>query len=163
MRIRILIRFIVIAAMAAGPLCTAALAEKMDIFAGHFSREGNDQSPAKNTEHNIYIKFFEDQWVATLYIPFQYSRSLDSTTIDKALTEARKQTDSPAYIRDTFGHLQERAIATIEKFGYAEDRILFECNSVSPCSVELKDGFLELIKPGMINEHIIKYNHVTDP
>ena len=108
------------------------------------------------------MKFFEGQWVVTLHVPLKDIANKNPDTIAKTLVEAKKQATSPAYIRGTFGQLQEAAIATIEKFGYMENRIIFECNSLSPCSVELKEGYLELIKPGMLNEHIIKYNHIVD-
>lgn len=136
--------------------------EKMDIFAGYFAREGNNESPSVATQHNIYIKLFENQWIVMLYVPLEIAENLKPTSIDKALEEAKKKTNTSAYIRDTFGILEERAIATIEKYGYIEDTIVFECNSLAPCTIKLKDGYLEFIKPGIINEHIIKYNHVID-
>lgn len=141
---------------------TAVLSDdKMDIFAGYFSREGNNNSPSEATKHNIYIKFFENQWIVMLYIPLPGASNVDSAAIDKAMIEAKSQTNTSAYIRDKFGHLEDRAIATIEKYGHIEDTIVFECNSLSPCSITLKDGYLEMMKPGIINEHIIKYNYVN--
>lgn len=135
---------------------------KMDIYAGHFAREGNNESASKTTNHNIYMKFFKNQWIVTLFVPHPYASTVEPALITKALEEAKKQASNSAYIRSKFGQLKERSIATIEKYGYVEDRLMFECNSLSPCSVKPKDGYLELIKPGLINEHIIKYNHVVD-
>ncbi len=142
-------------------LYAQATEEKIDIFVGYFAREGNNESPAETTKHNIYMKFFEDQWVVTLHVPLTDDSNKNPEAVGKALQQAKQQTTSPAYIRDTFGQLQERAIATIEKFGYVEDRILFECNSLSPCSAKLKEDYLELTKPGMLNEHIIKYYQIV--
>ncbi len=135
--------------------------DKMDVYSGHFSREGNYGSPAKTTNSNIFIKLFENQWIVMLYVPLSSSDPLDPAMITKALEDAKKQASSTsAYIRDTFGQLEEKAIATVEKFGFIADEIVFECNSLAPCTIKLKDNYLELVKPGIINEHIIKYNHV---
>ena len=87
---------------------------------------------------------------------------MNSSAINKVFEEGKKQTSSSAYLRGTFGHLSEPATLHIEKFGYLEDRLVFECGSLAPCTIRLSDDYLELIKPGVINEHIIKYNHVVD-
>ncbi len=133
-----------------------------EIFSGHYSREGNDGSPAKAINSNIYMKLFEDQRIAMLYVPLPYATTVEPAAITKALEHAIKLTTGSAYIRDTFGQLTELATVQIEKYGYLEDRLIFECGSLAPCTIKLGDGFLELIKPGVINEHIIRYNHVID-
>jgi hypothetical protein len=139
-----------------------------DIFSGHFAREGNNGSPAKTINSNIYIKLFKDQdqnlsqWVITLFVPYPYAATVEPAVIEKVFEQAKKQTTGSAYIRGTFGQLAEKATVQIERFGYMEDRIIFECGSMAPCTIKMADGYLELIKPGIINEHIIKYNHVAD-
>ena len=134
----------------------------MDILAGHFSREGNNDSPSKTTKNNIYIKLYEDQWIALLHIPYPYATTVKPAAIDKVFAQIKKQASTRAYLRGTFGQLEEKATAQVEKFGYVEDRLVFECGSLAPCTIKLGDGYLELIKPGVINEHIIKYNHIVD-
>ena len=134
----------------------------MDIYAGHFSRDGNTDNPSRPINNNIYIKLFKDQWIATLYVPYPYAASVEPAAITKALEQAKKQTTTSAYIRGRFGQLTELATAHVERFGYVEDRIIYECGSLAPCTIKLQDGYLELIKPGVINEHIIKYNHVVN-
>jgi len=136
--------------------------DKMDVFSGYFSMEGNNETPSKNINNNIYIKVFKNQWIAMLYIPYPYATTVDSSAINKVFEEAKRQTSGSAYLRGTFGQLSELATLQIEKFGYLEDRLVFECGSLSPCTIRLSDDYLELIKPGVINEHIIKYNHVID-
>lgn len=145
-----------------GVILSEQQTNKMDIYEGHFAREGNNESPSRTINNNIYIKFFENQWIATLYVPQPYAATVEPATITQALEQAKKQTTSSAYIRGKFGQLKERAIVRVEKFGYIEDRIIFECGSLAPCTIKLADGYLDLIKPGVINEHIIKYNHVTN-
>lgn len=133
----------------------------MDIYEGHFAREGNNGSPSRTINNNIYIKFIKNQWIVTMYVPLPYAATLDPATITQAIEQAKKQTTSSAYIRGKFDRLKENAVVRVENFGYLEDRIIFECGSLAPCTIKLYDGYLELIKPGVINEHIIRYNHVT--
>lgn len=133
---------------------------KADTLTGHFSREGNNDTPAQTINNNIYIKLFEDNSIATLYIPYPYAKSVSPDIITNILEEAKRQTSSSAFIRGKFGHLEENATVHVEKFGFFEDQIVYECGSLAPCTIKLHEGYLELIKPGMINEHIIKYHHV---
>jgi hypothetical protein len=132
-----------------------------DFYSGHYSRDGNSESPSSASGNNIYIKFFEGQWIATLFVPYPYATTVEPAVITKALENAKKQTATSAYIRGDFGHLEESATAQIERFGYLDNQIVYECGSLAPCTIKLEDGFLEQIKPGVINEHIIRYNHVT--
>ena len=136
-------------------------ASTMDIFDGHFSSVGNTDSPTRATNNNIYIKLFEGQWIATLYIPYPYASTVEPATITKVLEQAKKKTTTSSYLRGKFGELDKLATVHVEKFGYLEDRIVYECGSLAPCTIKLGDGYLELIKPGVINEHIIRYDHVV--
>ena len=140
----------------------AGIAGDIDMFSGHFSREGNNQSPSETTNNNIYIKIFENQWVGLLYVPFPYAKTVSPSAIGKVFETAKKKTSGSAYLRGKFGQLAENATIQIEKFGYLEDRLVFECGSLSPCTIKLHEDYLELIKPGVINEHIIKYNHIVE-
>ena len=136
---------------------------KMDIHAGHFSRDGNNASPSRTTKNNIYIKLFKDQWIITLHIPYPSAMTVEPEAVEKVFQQIRKEATTRAYMRGTYGQLTEPATAQVEKYGYIEDKIIYECGSLAPCSIKLGDGYLELIKPGVINEHIIKFNHVVDP
>jgi hypothetical protein len=135
--------------------------KKMDIHAGHFSREGNNAKPSRTTKNNIYIKLFKDQWIITLHIPYPSAMTVQPEAVEKVFEQIKKQAKTRAYVRGTYGQLTEPATAQVEKYGYIEDKIIYECGSLSPCTIMLGDGYLELIKPGVINEHIIKFNHVV--
>ncbi len=137
-------------------------ANSVDIYSGHFSRDGNNESPTRATENNLYIKLFEGQWIATLYLPYPYATTVEPGTITRVLEQAKKQTVAGAYLRGKFGELTELATIHVERYGTLEDRLVFECGSLAPCTIKLNDGFFELIKPGVLNEHIIRYNHVLD-
>jgi len=130
-------------------------------LSGYYAREGNDGSPAQAAGNNIYIRFFPEQWVAMLFLPYPYAEQVDSATITAVFDAARAQTDSSAYLRGSFDLLEQNATLHIERYGYLEDRVLFECGSLAPCTIRLGEGYLELIKPGVINEHIIRYRHIA--
>ena len=135
--------------------------DKMDIYAGYFAREGNNDTPTLINKHNIYMKLFkEGQWVVTLHIPHADGPDAKPDAITKALEEAKRQATTTAYIKGKFGHLKKRSIATIERYGYVEKDLMFECNSLAPCRIKLKEDYFELVKPGMLNDHIIRYNHI---
>ncbi|MCP4765449.1 MAG: hypothetical protein GY875_04190 [Gammaproteobacteria bacterium] len=130
-------------------------------LSGYYAREGNGGSPAQAAGNNIYIRFFADRWLGMLFLPYPYAESVDEAAIARVFDAARAKTSSSAYLRGTFGELEEKATLHIERYGYIEDRVIFECGSLAPCTIKLGDGYLELIKPGVINEHIIHYQHVA--
>ena len=143
----------------------SALATNNDIFSGYYAREGNNGTPSRTLHHNVYMKLYTgegQQWVALLHIPLPYASTVDEAVIPKIFEKIRKQLHSSSFVRDTFGYLDEKATVQYERFGYMQDKIIFECGSLSPCTIKPADGYLELIKPGMLNEHIIKYNHIVD-
>lgn len=160
-----LLSAILLAILAALPGISFALqaTDNKSIFDGYYAREGNNGSPSRTLHHNVYMKLYlndGNQWVALLHIPLPYASSVDEAVIPKIFEKIGKQLSSSAFVRDTFGYLDERATVQFERFGYMQDKIIFECGSLAPCTIKPADGYLELIKPGMINEHIIKYNHV---
>ncbi len=164
-----LIKFIsavLLTALSALPGISSALQATDDtsIFNGYYARVGNNGSPSRTLHHNVYMKLYADegqQWVALLHIPLPYASTVDETVIPKIFEKIRKQLNTSAFVRDTFGYLDEKATVQFERFGYMQDKIIFECGSLSPCSIKPADGYLELIKPGMLNEHIIKYDHIV--
>lgn len=135
----------------------------LEDLSGHYSRDGNNGSPSKTAGNNIYIKFFADRWVGMLFIPYPYATGVDAPVVTQVFEAARKQASSAALMKGKFDLLSEAATIQIERYGYLEDHIVFECGSLAPCTIKMGDGFLELIKPGVINEHIIRYNHVATP
>lgn len=146
-----------------GPAWSAQQSETGENLSGFYSRDGNNGSPAKAAGNNIYIKFFEDRWLGMMFVPYPYAIEVDVPVITKVFKAARKQASSAALLRGKYELLSEAATIQIERYGYLQDRIVFECGSLSPCTIKMGDGFLELIKPGVINEHIIRYSHVATP
>lgn len=156
----ILIGMLLTIAAFPGIILSAQHSNTVENLSGYYSRDGNNGSPSRTTRNNIYIKFFEERWIAILYIPYPSATSVESSVIGKVFQEAKKKTTGSAYLRGKFGLLEEPATVHIEKYSYLEDRVLFECGSLAPCTIRFSEDYLELIKPGIITEHIIKYNHV---
>ena len=153
----LLLSQLLLAPLAAGA-DTGPLGERFD---GFYRREGNDGSPAAAAGNNIYLKFFADRWVGLLFVPYPYATRVDDGQIARAFEGARARTGGAAYLRGRFGALDELATAQIERYGYLRDgRIAFECGALSACTIRLGDDMLELVKPGVINEHIVRYLHV---
>ena len=134
----------------------------MDILSGHFSREGNNGSPAAKTNNNIYIKLYPNNWIALLYVPYPYAKNVTPNTIDKIFAQVEPKSGS--FSRSTFDLLDEAATVHVEKYELDDGQIQFQCGSMNPCAVRLfhEENFLELIKSGIINEHIIKFDHITE-
>lgn len=158
-----LLGFTLLGLILPNPVLSAQQKGNGEILAGHYSRDGNNGSPSKTSGNNIYIKFFEDRWLGVLFIPYPYAASIEAPVVTQVFDAARKRAMSAAYMKNKFELLSEPATIQIERYGYLEDRIVFECGSLSPCTIKLGEGYLELIKPGVINEHIIRYNHVATP
>ena len=161
-----LVTVIVLTALTVLPGISYALnaTDDTSIFDGYYAREGNNGTPSRTLHHNVYMKLYADkgqQWVAMMHIPLPYASTVDEAIIPDIFKNIRKQINSSAFVRDTFGYLEEKATVQFERFGYMQDKIIFECGSLSPCTIKPADGYLELIKPGMINEHIIRYNHIV--
>ena len=142
---------------------SASQADLKEDLSGHYSRDGNNGSPSKTAGNNIYIKFFADRWIGMLFIPYPYATGVEAPVVTQVFDAARKQASSAALMKGKFDLLSEAATIQIERYGYLEDRIVFECGSLAPCTIKMGDGYLELIKPGVINEHIVRYNHVATP
>ncbi len=138
-------------------------AGQTDIYSGYYSRDGNDDLAARTTGNSIYIKFYPDQWVIMLYVPYPYSLSADSATLHQAFRNIKRQARSKSYIKSTFGILKEKATAHIETYQMLDDSTaMFECDGTAPCRVKFNGDYMEMIKAGMINNHIIGFTRIND-
>lgn len=134
----------------------------MNILEGYFSREGNNEHTAKTTNNNIYIKLYPEEWIAILYIPYPYGKNINQGMINKVFNKVERKSESGSFTRSHFDILDEAATVHVEKYENVKGQIQFKCGSVNPCAVRLYSDYLELVKSGIINEHIIKFDHVAD-
>ncbi len=159
-------RNLLILSLTVGLLSTANLfaqttENSIDIHSGHFSREGNNDSPAKASRNNIYIKLYPEKWIGILYIPYPYGKDVDSKSIDRVFDAAKEKSKPGSFTRNKFDVLQEAATIHLEEYELVEGQIQFECGSMNPCAIRLGDDYLEMVKSGIINEHIVKFDHIT--
>lgn len=142
---------------------TGEAAEQIDIYSGYYSRAGNDDRAAKTTGNSIYLKFYEDLWVVMLYVPYPYSLTLKPSALNAAFEDAKRQAKSRSYIRSKFGILDEKAVAHVELYSFEEDnKVRFECDGTAPCRVIFDGDSMEMIKAGMLNEHILPFIRIDE-
>ena len=80
-----------------------------------------------------------------LHIPLPYASTVDEADIPNIFEKIRKKVNASAFLRDDFGYLKEKATVQLENSGHIQDLLIFECGSLSRCSIIPSDGYLELI------------------
>ncbi len=159
------IAFILTAALLllAAPPGSSQAQERPDIYSGYYSRDGNDDQAARITGNSIYIKFYPDQWVVMLYVPYPYSLTVKPAALHQTFRNVKRQARSKSYIRSDFGVLKEKATAHIETYRMLDDSTaMFECDGTAPCRVKFNGDTMEMIKAGMLNNHIIGFSRIDD-
>ncbi len=133
--------------------------KKPDIYTGYYSREGNDGRAAEVSGNSLFIKFYPDGWVVLLYIPYPYSKSVPPENVGKVFENTKRET--PAYIKGKFDVLQENAIVHTERFDWTgKNEVRFECDGMAPCRARFEGETMDLIKAGIISNHIIRFRRV---
>ena len=136
---------------------TGALGENLD---GHYAPDIVGENPAQAGGNEIFVKFFPDRWLGLMFVPYPYAGYIDAGLVAKVFERARGQTEIAAFLKGSFGLLEEKATVQIERYGYYRDRIAFECNALAPCTIRIGNGFLEFSRPGVVAEHVVLYRHV---
>ena len=131
------------------------------IYSGFFSREVNDGKMAQTSGNNHYIKFYPENRIIRLYIPYPYSKSVKPETIIKAFNSAEKKSSGSAYIRDKFGVMDELVVAHLDFYRWIDKQLMYDCGKPKPCKITFDDKFLTVIKPGIVVEHKIRYDLVN--
>lgn len=131
--------------------------DKQKIYTGYYSREGNDGEMAQTTGNNTYIKFYPENRIVRLYIPYPYSKTVKPEKINNAFKNALAQSDGSAYIRDKFGVMDKLVVAHLDFFRWIDNQVMFDCSKPEPCKVEFKDNSMTVVKPGMVIAHKVNY------
>lgn len=132
------------------------------IYAGYYSREGNDAKMAQASGNNHYVKFYPENRIIRLYIPFPYSKTVKPEAINSAFNAAVKESTGSAYIRGKFGVMDEQIVAHLDFFHWVDDQVMYDCGKSAPCKVIFDTDFMTVIKPGIVLEHKIRYELVSD-
>jgi len=128
---------------------------------GYYSRQGNKGSPAATSGHSIYLKFYPDQRVALLYIPYPYSKTLQPSKLDEIFSKLGDQINPGSYVKDNFDLLEEPVVVNMERYQTKGNRVAFECSGSAPCLGEFDNSSMTLSKPGVVGDHIIKFDKVN--
>lgn len=131
-------------------------------LAGYYAREQNDGELARASRKSHYIRFYPENRVVRLVIPFPYATTLDPDTLRAVFRRAAGRTRGSAYISDTFGVLDRKVIAHIDFVRRMDGRTLFDCDRAIPCTMEFDDGSMRIIKQGLIRDHVTSYAFVPD-
>jgi hypothetical protein len=137
--------------------------EARHIYTGYYSREGNDGKMALTSGNNHYIRFYPENRIIRLYIPYPYSKKVKPGAIKLAFDAAAKKSTGSAYIRDKFGVMDEPIVAHLDFFRWVDGHIMYDCGKPKPCKVLFNGGFMTVIKSGIVLEHKIRYEHVNVP
>lgn len=134
----------------------------VDIYYGYYSREQNDGELAQASRKSHYIKFYPEHRIVRLFIPYPYSRTVTPETIRKVFDMAISRSVGSAYIADTFGLLDERAVVHLDSVRYIEGKYYFDCGVSVPCKIEFSDELMTIIQKGLVKDHITAYDRVVD-
>lgn len=132
------------------------------IYSGFYSREGNDGKMAETTGNNTYIKFYPENRIIRLYIPFPYSKTVKPDVITAAFNAAVNKSTGSAYIRGKFGVMDELIVVHLDFFHWVDGQVMYDCSKPKPCKIIFDDSSMTVIKPGIVLEHKIRYDLVED-
>lgn len=131
------------------------------IYLGYYSREGNNAKMAETTGNNIYVKFYPNNRIIRLYIPYPYAKSVRPEAIKTAFDNAVKKSSGSAYIREKFGAMEQEVMAHLDTFRWVDNQVMFDCGKSEPCKVTFTDNAMSVLKPGMVVAHKINYSLVS--
>lgn len=148
------------------PLCSVADSSSQpaaaDIAAGYYAREQNDGELASASGSSQFIRFYGQDRIAELYIPFPYANSVAPATIRQVFDRAAGKTPGIAYLSDTFGLLDEKATVHLDRIRLIDGGYFFDCGASLPCRIEFTDEGMNIIRRGLVSDRTTHYNLVPD-
>lgn len=136
-------------------------ADAEKIYTGFYSREGNNAKHAETNGFNIYVKFYPDNRIIRLNIPYPYAKTVKPEAIHKAFENAVKKSSGIAYIRDKFDVMEVKVTAILDTFRWIDEQVMYDCGKNEPCKVNFDDKSMTVLKPGMVVAHKINYKRIT--
>ncbi len=135
---------------------------KQNIYSGYYSREGNNGKMAQTSGNNQYVRFYPAKRIIRLYIPYPYSKTVKPDAINQAFSMAMKETTGSAYIKGKFGVMDEQIVAHLDFYRWVDNQVMYDCGKPLPCRVTFDQKSMTVIKPGLVLEHKIHYQLVSD-
>ena len=138
--------------------------EKGDVivYSGYFSRQGNNGKMAEISGNSHYVKFYPNNRIIRLFIPYPYSKQVTPEVIRKVFNVVNRETTGSAYIRDTFGLLEKPVVAHLDVIRRVDGQVMFDCGDSTPCTIEFPNDSMQVVKRGVVKDHVIKYEHIED-
>jgi len=131
-------------------------------LSGYYSREQNDGELARASRTSHYIRFYPDNRVVRLLIPFPYPTTLTPDTIRKVFHKASQETTGSAYISGTFDLLDEKIVAHLDFIRRIDGDVMFDCDRAVPCRMEFDESSMRIIKKGLVKDHVTSYQFIPD-
>jgi len=154
--------FLMLSAIVFSDISSAQEDVDVVIYSGYFSREQNDGDMAEMSGKSHYVKFYRDNRFIRLYIPYPYSKTVTPEAIREVFQVVNKQSAGSAYIKDTFGVLDEKIIAHIDVFRRIDGEIMFDCGFSAPCKIVFDKDVFKVLKKGIVKDHVTQYNYVSE-
>jgi len=133
-----------------------------DIYSGYYSQKDNYGEIGETTGLSHYVKFYPENRIVRLHVPFPYSKTVKSDAINKAFNAAEKKTKNAAYIRDKFGVMEKPVIAHLDTFRWVDGQVMYDCSNAAPCKIKFSEDSMIVIKPGIVLEREILYSLIKD-
>lgn len=153
---------VLIATAVSGLVYSESAQTGAEIYSGYYSREQNDGEMARASRKSHYIRFYPENRIVRLIIPYPYSTTVSADAIREVFDIAANKTTGSAYIADTFGVLDERIVAHLDLVRLIEGSYYFDCGVAVPCRIEFADKGMYVIQKGIVKEHVTAYDLVPD-
>ncbi len=132
------------------------------VYSGYFSRQGNNGKMAEISGYSHYVKFYPNNRIIRLFIPYPYSKGITPDVIREVFSTVNRETTGSAYIRDTFGLLDKPVVAHLDVVRRVDGQIMFDCGDATPCTIEFPDDSMQVIKRGVVKDHVMDYVHIKN-
>lgn len=163
MRFASLLVFLLLGVALQPSMANDEVAVDVDIYSGYYSRDRTDGKASEIAGSSQYIKFYPNQWVVMIYIPYEYSQTLGAEQILAALNDIKSKAKVQTYFKAKFGSLTEISVAHVEIYRVmGKNQLEFECDGTAPCRVKFSGDIMEVRKAGMLSDHIVDYNRITE-
>ncbi len=158
---RLLACVLAFSAIPSGAYCESRVAGS-DIYTGYYSREENDGKMARASRKSHYIRFYPENRIVRLFIPFPYSSTLSPGVIRQVFDRALNMTTGSTFIQDTFGLLDQRVFVNVDFLKDIDGRFVFDCEKTIPCRIEFVERGMRIVQKGVVTDHVIVYDFVAD-
>ena len=129
---------------------------------GYYSRHEQPGGMAESSGQSEFIRFYEPDRIIHLYMPFPYSNSLEPNQLRQLFSAANAKTSGSAYLRGDFDILSEDIVAHVDKVKIVDAQAMIDCSNSAPCRIKFSTNGMEIIKPGVVLEHITEYELIPD-